>query len=56
MTIQEKYSKLEEILKGFASVSVIVPNSMNHAGLISDAYSTASFVTGNSNYETIIFK
>lgn len=44
------------VRNGIASVSVIMPNSIAHAGLISDAYSTASCVTGEKFFETIIIK
>ena len=44
------------VQNGIASVSVIVPNSMSHAGLISDAYSTASFVNKKKVFETIVIE
>ncbi len=43
------------VQNGISSVYVIVPNSVDNAGSISDAYSTACFVTGEQVYQTKFF-
>ena len=43
------------VQNGISSVSVIVPNSVDNAGSVADAYSTACFITGEKVYQTKIF-